>query len=168
MIDGDCWRNQWQVPSSGKQPVVLCPLSSRRRRLRALNRRSVYPSSSTRIRYYVMGGNLTSPLLTPMPNPSLLRFLGFLLLFVVGRPRTQKNNADAIDRSLWLASNPSKRWAEAFFLLYTPFWLTLCLGIVVPFKLYEVLLCFSFSLFGFHDNSCCLSLMRKVSSLTMY
>lgn len=38
----------------------------------------------------------------------------------------------------WLASNPSKRWGEAFFLLYTPFWLTLCLGIVVPFKLYEV------------------------------
>ncbi|KAJ4766614.1 Cycloeucalenol cycloisomerase [Rhynchospora pubera] len=37
----------------------------------------------------------------------------------------------------WLASNPSKRWGEAFFLLYTPFWLTLCLGIVVPFKLYE-------------------------------
>ncbi|KVI06182.1 hypothetical protein Ccrd_015451 [Cynara cardunculus var. scolymus] len=39
--------------------------------------------------------------------------------------------------SLWLASNPSKRWGELFFLLYTPFWLTLCLGIVVPYKLYE-------------------------------
>ncbi|CAD5178902.1 cycloeucalenol cycloisomerase-like [Musa acuminata AAA Group] len=39
--------------------------------------------------------------------------------------------------SLWFASNPSKRWGEAFFLLYTPFWLTLCLGIVVPYKLYE-------------------------------
>ncbi|KAH9608234.1 hypothetical protein KSS87_015047 [Heliosperma pusillum] len=39
--------------------------------------------------------------------------------------------------SMWLAQNPSKRWAELFFLLYTPFWLTLCLGIVVPFKLYE-------------------------------
>ncbi|TQD72349.1 hypothetical protein C1H46_042119 [Malus baccata] len=39
--------------------------------------------------------------------------------------------------SLWLAPNPSKRWGELFFLLYTPFWLTLCLGIVVPFKLYE-------------------------------
>lgn len=37
----------------------------------------------------------------------------------------------------WLSPNPSKRWAEWFFLLYTPFWLTLCLGIVVPFKLYE-------------------------------
>ncbi|KAL2934463.1 Cycloeucalenol cycloisomerase [Bienertia sinuspersici] len=39
--------------------------------------------------------------------------------------------------NLWLSSNPSKRWGEMFFLLYTPFWLTLCLGIVVPFKLYE-------------------------------
>lgn len=38
---------------------------------------------------------------------------------------------------MWLAQNPSKRWAELFFLLYTPFWLTLSLGIVVPFKLYE-------------------------------
>ncbi|BBH03684.1 cyclopropyl isomerase [Prunus dulcis] len=36
------------------------------------------------------------------------------------------------------APNPSKRWGEVFFLLYTPFWLTLCLGIVVPLKLYEV------------------------------
>nr|CAB3460100.1 unnamed protein product [Digitaria exilis] len=40
-------------------------------------------------------------------------------------------------RSAWLAADGSKRWGEAFFLLYTPFWLTLCLGIVVPFKLYE-------------------------------
>ncbi|KAK6920543.1 hypothetical protein RJ641_014221 [Dillenia turbinata] len=39
--------------------------------------------------------------------------------------------------SLWLAQNKSKRWGELFFLLYTPFWLTLCLGIVVPYKLYE-------------------------------
>ncbi|KAG2312501.1 hypothetical protein Bca52824_024058 [Brassica carinata] len=39
--------------------------------------------------------------------------------------------------SLWLAQNPSKRWGELFFLLYTPFWLTLSLGIVVPYKLYE-------------------------------
>ncbi|URE29971.1 hypothetical protein MUK42_06153 [Musa troglodytarum] len=39
--------------------------------------------------------------------------------------------------SLWFASNPSKRWGEAFFLLYTPFWLTLCLGIIVPYRLYE-------------------------------
>lgn len=40
--------------------------------------------------------------------------------------------------SAWLAADGSKRWGEAFFLLYTPFWLTLCLGVVVPFKLYEV------------------------------
>ncbi|KAL5660220.1 hypothetical protein ACJX0J_027345, partial [Zea mays] len=40
-------------------------------------------------------------------------------------------------RSAWLAADGSKRWGEAFFLLYTPFWLTLCLGVVVPFKLYE-------------------------------
>uniref|UniRef100_A0A2P2KWP8 Cycloeucalenol cycloisomerase n=2 Tax=Rhizophora mucronata TaxID=61149 RepID=A0A2P2KWP8_RHIMU len=39
--------------------------------------------------------------------------------------------------NLWLAPNPSKRWGELFFLFYTPFWLTLCLGIVVPYKLYE-------------------------------
>uniref|UniRef100_A0A453HDK4 Uncharacterized protein n=1 Tax=Aegilops tauschii subsp. strangulata TaxID=200361 RepID=A0A453HDK4_AEGTS len=37
----------------------------------------------------------------------------------------------------WLAADGSKRWGEKFFLLYTPFWLTLCLGVVVPFKLYE-------------------------------
>uniref|UniRef100_A0A1D1YJS6 Cycloeucalenol cycloisomerase n=1 Tax=Anthurium amnicola TaxID=1678845 RepID=A0A1D1YJS6_9ARAE len=39
--------------------------------------------------------------------------------------------------SLWFATNPSKRWGEAFFMIYTPFWLTICLGIVVPYKLYE-------------------------------
>ncbi|KAE9604276.1 putative cycloeucalenol cycloisomerase [Lupinus albus] len=39
--------------------------------------------------------------------------------------------------NLWLSSNLSKRWGEIFFLLYTPFWLTLCLGIVIPFNLYE-------------------------------
>ncbi|KAI3919313.1 hypothetical protein MKW98_030449 [Papaver atlanticum] len=38
---------------------------------------------------------------------------------------------------LWFSINPSKRWGEMFFLLYTPFWLTLVLGILVPFKLYE-------------------------------
>ncbi|XP_042471445.1 cycloeucalenol cycloisomerase-like isoform X2 [Zingiber officinale] len=45
--------------------------------------------------------------------------------------------ASGCSDSLWLASNPSKRWGEAFFLLYTPFWLTLFLGIIVPYKLYE-------------------------------
>lgn len=38
---------------------------------------------------------------------------------------------------MWFSQNPSKRWGELFFLLYTPFWLALCLGIVVPYKLYE-------------------------------
>ncbi|KAL5077367.1 hypothetical protein RYX36_016351 [Vicia faba] len=46
-------------------------------------------------------------------------------------------SAASASPSLWLAPNPSKRWGELFFLLYTPFWLSLCLGIVVPFKLYE-------------------------------
>uniref|UniRef100_A0A7N2MN52 Cycloeucalenol cycloisomerase n=1 Tax=Quercus lobata TaxID=97700 RepID=A0A7N2MN52_QUELO len=40
-------------------------------------------------------------------------------------------------QNLWLATDPSKRWGELFFLFYTPFWLILCLGIVVPYKLYE-------------------------------
>ncbi|KAF3331163.1 Cycloeucalenol cycloisomerase [Carex littledalei] len=53
------------------------------------------------------------------------------------RGEMRKSAANAKSDNRWLASNPSKRWGEAFFLLYTPFWLTLCLGIVVPFKLYE-------------------------------
>jgi len=43
----------------------------------------------------------------------------------------------AAGESAWLAADGSKRWGEKFFLLYTPFWLTLCLGVIVPFKLYE-------------------------------
>ena len=43
-------------------------------------------------------------------------------------------------RSAWLLANGSKRWGEAFFLLYTPFWLSLCLGGIVPFKFFKVLL----------------------------
>ncbi|KAL5721967.1 cycloeucalenol cycloisomerase [Ranunculus cassubicifolius] len=39
--------------------------------------------------------------------------------------------------SAWFSTNPSKRWGEIFFLLYTPFWLILILGIIVPLKLYE-------------------------------
>ncbi len=38
----------------------------------------------------------------------------------------------------WLASNPSKRWAEVFFLSYSAFWITWALLILVPFQLYEV------------------------------
>lgn len=54
--------------------------------------------------------------------------------------RARGGGGGAGRRSAWLAADGSKRWGEAFFLLYTPFWLTLCLGIIVPFKLYEVLL----------------------------
>ena len=39
---------------------------------------------------------------------------------------------------LWTSSNPSKRWAETFFLAYSPFWMTWALCIVVPFEIYEV------------------------------
>lgn len=61
---------------------------------------------------------------------------------------SEKVVAGEFSSSLWLAPNPSKRWGELFFLLYTPFWLTLCLGIVVPYKLYEVTL-FNFMIFVF-------------------
>uniref|UniRef100_A0A7I4APN8 Cycloeucalenol cycloisomerase n=1 Tax=Physcomitrium patens TaxID=3218 RepID=A0A7I4APN8_PHYPA len=37
----------------------------------------------------------------------------------------------------WLASSASKRWGEVFFLLYSPFWILILLGVVVPLKLYE-------------------------------
>jgi cycloeucalenol cycloisomerase len=40
--------------------------------------------------------------------------------------------------SLWLASNPSKRWAELFYLAYSPFWILWVLCILIPFQLYEV------------------------------
>ena len=56
------------------------------------------------------------------------------------RAKSRGGGGGAGRRSAWLAEDGSKRWGEAFFLLYTPFWLTLCLGIIVPFKLYEVLL----------------------------
>ncbi|VAI02442.1 unnamed protein product [Triticum turgidum subsp. durum] len=51
----------------------------------------------------------------------------------------KRGGGGAAGKSAWLAADGSKRWGEKFFLLYTPFWLTLCLGVVVPFKLYEVL-----------------------------
>lgn len=38
----------------------------------------------------------------------------------------------------WLAPNPGKRWAELFFLAYSPSWIIWCLCILVPFKIYEV------------------------------
>ncbi|KAK9820532.1 hypothetical protein WJX72_011370 [[Myrmecia] bisecta] len=39
--------------------------------------------------------------------------------------------------SRWLAPSRSKRWAEIFFLAYSPLWMIWCLAIVVPFKIYE-------------------------------
>ncbi|GBG89113.1 hypothetical protein CBR_g48823 [Chara braunii] len=39
--------------------------------------------------------------------------------------------------SLWLAPTPSKRWAEAFFLIYCSSFLVLALGIIVPLQLFE-------------------------------
>jgi cycloeucalenol cycloisomerase len=39
----------------------------------------------------------------------------------------------------WLCTtNPSKRWAEVFFLAYSPLWMIWALCILVPFQLYEV------------------------------
>jgi len=39
--------------------------------------------------------------------------------------------------SLWLSSNPSKRWTEVFFLVYSPFWILWALCVLVPLELYE-------------------------------
>ncbi|XP_040985707.1 cycloeucalenol cycloisomerase-like [Juglans microcarpa x Juglans regia] len=55
----------------------------------------------------------------------------------MGGAKSESEAAASHCSSLWLAPDPSKRWGELFFLCYTPFWLTLCLGIVVPYKLYE-------------------------------
>ncbi|GJP48372.1 hypothetical protein CLOM_g7667 [Closterium sp. NIES-68] len=38
---------------------------------------------------------------------------------------------------MWLAETPSKRWAEKFFLYYSPVWITWALGIIVTFQLYK-------------------------------
>jgi len=43
--------------------------------------------------------------------------------------------------SLWFGTNPGKRWTEALFLAYSPFWIAWALCIVVPLQLYEVLPC---------------------------
>ena len=39
---------------------------------------------------------------------------------------------------MWLSNNPSKRWAELFFLLYSPFWIVWALVVLVPLQLFEV------------------------------
>ena len=72
-------------------------------------------------------------------NFAILRILAFVFsLWHCSYQCPGRRSARNQSSSLWLSSNPSKRWGEVFFLSYTPFWLTLCLGIVVPFKLYEV------------------------------
>lgn len=37
----------------------------------------------------------------------------------------------------WLAADPSKRWAEVFYLAYSPFWILWALCVLVPLALYE-------------------------------
>jgi hypothetical protein len=49
-----------------------------------------------------------------------------------------RSASKAASKSVWLAANPSKRWAEVFFLAYSPFWILWALCILVPFQLYEV------------------------------
>ncbi|AES72340.1 cycloeucalenol cycloisomerase isoform X1 [Medicago truncatula] len=58
-------------------------------------------------------------------------------LFCVSVLEISSSSSASPTPSLWFAPNLSKRWGELFFLLYTPFWLSLSLGIVVPYKLYE-------------------------------
>jgi len=53
------------------------------------------------------------------------------------------------------STNPSKRWTEMFFLFYSPFWITLCLLIIVPFKVYEACGNYGYMLIGL---SCALPL----------
>lgn len=45
---------------------------------------------------------------------------------------------DAAYKARWLAHSPAKRYTELLFLAYSPFWMVWALGVVVPFKLYEV------------------------------
>ncbi|KAL3699907.1 hypothetical protein R1sor_017929 [Riccia sorocarpa] len=51
--------------------------------------------------------------------------------------RSTKPKRVSVPDNPWFASSPSKRWGEFFFLAYSPFWIILCLGIVVPLQLYE-------------------------------
>lgn len=56
---------------------------------------------------------------------------------VAAAPSPAKPNPKSSGQSLWFSPNPSKRWAEVFFLLYSPFWILWALCILVPFQLYE-------------------------------
>eukprot|EP01025_Chloroclados_australasicus_P033803 TRINITY_DN3455_c0_g1_i3.p2 TRINITY_DN3455_c0_g1~~TRINITY_DN3455_c0_g1_i3.p2 ORF type:complete len:265 (-),score=9.61 TRINITY_DN3455_c0_g1_i3:66-860(-) len=49
----------------------------------------------------------------------------------------------------WFARNPSKRWCEIFFLVYSPSWMIWALCIIVPFQLYERFDELSYFLVGF-------------------
>ena len=53
---------------------------------------------------------------------------------------TYNNDKDRDSNSgpYWLSKNPSKRWAEIFFLVYSVYWISV-FGAVVVLKLYEVL-----------------------------
>jgi cycloeucalenol cycloisomerase len=51
---------------------------------------------------------------------------------------TGKAGSGSTQKSLWLAADPSKRWAEVFYLAYSPFWIIWALCVLVPFQLYEV------------------------------
>ena len=85
-----------------------------------------------------MGGNSTIPSKIRPSGFTCHRISVILGTTVFGKCAGSRRASGSAPSSLWLSSNPSKQWAEHFFLLYTPFWLTLCLGIVVPFNLYEV------------------------------
>ena len=51
--------------------------------------------------------------------------------------RASSARAASAQLSPWLSPNPAKAWTERFFLLYSPVWITWCLCILVPFKLYD-------------------------------
>ena len=82
---------------------------------------------------------------TEESSPNFISFVTMVIVLslieIVICQCTGKDSSDSSrsSPSLWLAPDPSKRWGEIFFLCYTPFWLTLCLGIVIPYKLYEVI-----------------------------
>ncbi|CAM6083009.1 unnamed protein product [Calypogeia fissa] len=53
------------------------------------------------------------------------------------KPKELDGKKEKRGASLWLAPNLSQRWGELFFLAYSPFWIVLCLCVVVPLQLYE-------------------------------
>ena len=55
-----------------------------------------------------------------------------------GKSSSADSDPSSKGDSLWFAASPSKRWAELFFLAYSPVWITWALGIIVPLQLYKV------------------------------